>query len=87
MVRHVSYTVHYTHYTRYRWCVMSAPLYLGFDLTDTVLRAKMWPIVGNAEAIAVNQQCKHECIAVVVVSLSPPSSNIGLSTPLGPRLI
>jgi hypothetical protein len=38
------------------WCVISAPLYLGFDLRNRSLLNSMWPIVGNTEAIAVNQQ-------------------------------
>ena len=38
------------------WCVISAPLYLGFDLRNRSLVDAMMPIIGNAEAIAVNQQ-------------------------------
>ena len=37
------------------WCVTSSPLVLGADLrNDTTLDA-IWPIVANAEALAVNQ--------------------------------
>ena len=37
------------------WCITSSPLVLGADLrNDTTLNA-IWPIVANAEAIAVNQ--------------------------------
>jgi len=38
------------------WCVVSAPLVLGLDLTDTANLASVVPIVTNPEAIAVNQQ-------------------------------
>ena len=38
------------------WCVMSSPLMLGFDLLDEAKVEELWPIIGNAEAIAVNQQ-------------------------------
>ena len=37
------------------WCVASAPLVLGHDLTDKAASARANPIVGNANAIAVNQ--------------------------------
>ena len=38
------------------WCVVSAPLILGLDLTDTVTLGSIVPFVTNPEAIAVNQQ-------------------------------
>ena len=38
------------------WCIISAPLYLGFDLRNRTLLEAMWPIIGNIEALAVNQQ-------------------------------
>eukprot|EP00937_MAST-01D_sp_MAST-1D-sp2_P005381 g5381.t1 len=38
------------------WCVISAPLILGLDLTDAAALASIIPIVGNKEAIAVSQQ-------------------------------
>ena len=38
------------------WCVISAPLYLGFDLRNRSLVDSMMPIIGNPEAISVNQQ-------------------------------
>ena len=37
------------------WCVVSAPLILGLDLTDTANLASVIPFLTNAEAIAVNQ--------------------------------
>ena len=38
------------------WVIISAPLYLGFDLRNTSLLQSVWPILGNEEAIAINQQ-------------------------------
>ena len=38
------------------WCIMSSPLILGLDLLSSVQMEQMWPIISNAEAIAVNQQ-------------------------------
>lgn len=37
------------------WCVVSAPLILGLDLSDTPTLASILPFVTNEEAIAVNQ--------------------------------
>eukprot|EP01048_Picozoa_sp_COSAG05_P015498 COSAG05_NODE_1876_length_3913_cov_86.680126_5_plen_169_part_00 len=37
------------------WCVTSAPLVLGFDLTNTTLMDKIYPIVANPRAISINQ--------------------------------
>ena len=37
------------------WCVCSAPLTLGHDVTDDALTRRIWGIVTNREAIAVNQ--------------------------------
>ena len=38
------------------WCVISAPLILGLDLTDRATLESIIPVIGNKEAIAVNQQ-------------------------------
>ena len=38
------------------WCIVSSPLILGFDLLDDALVDTYWPIIGNPEAIAVNQR-------------------------------
>jgi len=38
------------------WVIISAPLILGYDLTDPSLTDKIWPIISNTEAIAINQQ-------------------------------
>ena len=37
------------------WCISSAPLILGYDLTDPAAAGRASPIVGNAAAIGVNQ--------------------------------
>mmetsp|Transcript_11182 Transcript_11182/g.33380 ORF Transcript_11182/g.33380 Transcript_11182/m.33380 type:complete len:439 (+) Transcript_11182:269-1585(+) len=37
------------------WCVVSSPLMLGLDVTDADRLDAVWPILSNAEAIAVNQ--------------------------------
>ena len=38
------------------WCVVSSPLILGLDLTDTAAVDDAWDVVSNPEVIAVNQQ-------------------------------
>ena len=42
-----------THFSA--WCVTSAPLTLGFDLTNETRMAETYPIISNKEAIAINQ--------------------------------
>lgn len=37
------------------WAVVSAPLVLGFDLSNASRLAKAWPTISNAEVIAVSQ--------------------------------
>lgn len=37
------------------WCITSSPLVLGFDLSNTTLMEKNYPILGNRAAIAINQ--------------------------------
>jgi len=37
------------------WCVVSAPLILGFDLNNGATMDRVWPIISNKEAIAINQ--------------------------------
>jgi hypothetical protein len=37
------------------WCISSAPLILGYDLTDPAAAARAGPIVGNEAAIRINQ--------------------------------
>merc|ERR1712050_437295 len=37
------------------WCITSAPLILGFDLTNTTVYDQMYPIITNSMALEVNQ--------------------------------
>eukprot|EP01059_Diplonema_ambulator_P031670 TRINITY_DN588_c0_g3_i1.p1 TRINITY_DN588_c0_g3~~TRINITY_DN588_c0_g3_i1.p1 ORF type:complete len:430 (+),score=134.63 TRINITY_DN588_c0_g3_i1:49-1338(+) len=37
------------------WCIVSAPLILGYDLNDVAMTEHLWPIIGNEDAIRVNQ--------------------------------
>ena len=37
------------------WAVVSAPLVLGFDLSDEAKVAAAWPVISNREAIAISQ--------------------------------
>eukprot|EP00038_Savillea_parva_P011730 m.199659 g.199659 ORF g.199659 m.199659 type:complete len:667 (+) comp20803_c0_seq1:35-2035(+) len=36
------------------WCVISAPLILGADLSNTEIMDRIWPTVTNTEALAIN---------------------------------
>ena len=38
------------------WCVVSSPLVLGYDVTDSSVTEKVWPILSNRQAVQVNQQ-------------------------------
>jgi hypothetical protein len=38
------------------WAIVSSPLIIGMNLSDTDTVATYWPIVSNSEAIAVNQE-------------------------------
>lgn len=38
------------------WCITSSPLILGMDVTNRTALDRIWDIVSNPEAIAVNQQ-------------------------------
>ena len=37
------------------WAIMSSPLVLGFDLTNSILVDRVWPIVTNTEVVVVSQ--------------------------------
>ena len=37
------------------WCIVSAPLILGLDVTDEAEMDSVWDIVSNTEAIAIDQ--------------------------------
>jgi alpha-galactosidase len=39
------------------WCIVSSPLILGLNMSDSANVAAFWPILSNEEAIAVNQEC------------------------------
>ena len=55
------------------WCISSAPLILGFDLTDPAALARAQPIVGNSRAIGINQAWHGS--AGHVLSASPQTFN------------
>lgn len=38
------------------WAIVSAPLYLSFDLRNATRLDRAWPVITNREVIAVNQQ-------------------------------
>jgi alpha-galactosidase len=42
------------------WCIVSSPLILGFDLGNQTLLDSLWPIVANAEALAINSDYAGE---------------------------
>jgi alpha-galactosidase len=57
------------------WAVVSAPLVLGFDLTDSVTVDRVWDIISNKEIIAVNQDWQGDP-GHLVKSFNPsPSQN------------
>ncbi len=37
------------------WVIISAPLILGYDVTNANKTDKIWSIIANTEAIAINQ--------------------------------
>jgi len=37
------------------WVITSSPLILGFDMLDNAKMTRVWPIITNTEAIAINQ--------------------------------
>ena len=37
------------------WAIVSSPLILSFDLTNSTKLAAVWPFISNREAIAINQ--------------------------------
>ena len=42
-----------THFSA--WCIVSSPLMLSFDVTDEDRLDKVWDVISNREAIAINQ--------------------------------
>lgn len=56
------------------WCIVSSPLILGFNLSDRATYQRVWPIISNKEAIAVNQNWAGHP-GMLVRSWNPSSSN------------
>ena len=52
------------------WCIISAPLILGLDLRDDKEVDRVWDIITNKEAIAVNQASDD----------SPPSTSLFINS-------
>ena len=52
------------------WCVVSAPLILGMDLTDTAAVGAVVDVVSNEEAIAINQEWAGHPGGLVASSLA-----------------
>ena len=50
------------------WCVVSSPLVLGHDLSNDDEYDAAWPVVGNAEAIRVNQAYAGDAGRLVAVA-------------------
>ena len=48
-----SYTADEAHFGL--WVVTSSPLILGFDMLSDETMDRVWPIISNVEAIAINQ--------------------------------
>ena len=42
-----------THFSA--WCIVSSPLILGMDLTDSGMLERVWPIITNREVLAINE--------------------------------
>jgi hypothetical protein len=60
------------------WCVTSSPLILGYDLRDDSTTDRIWPLISNTEAIAINQVwVGHPGRQVRVWTPSPSTSNYG----------
>jgi alpha-galactosidase len=68
------------------WCIVSSPLILGLNMSDSANVAAFWPILSNEEAIAVNQECVRASARArqtrvfsptAHLSSSPPSPNAG----------
>ena len=55
------------------WCIISAPLVLGFDLTNSDTMDRVWDIIANPESIAVSQTWAV-CICMDVLTFALKSS-------------
>ena len=70
------------------WSVVSAPLILGFDLTDAHILTRVWDIITNEEAIAVNQAWHGHpgrLVAEKLTATAPPMPRFNDSTPVSMR--
>jgi len=57
------------------WVIVSAPLILGLDLTDTAKVTTIWDIISNQEALAVSQSWYgHPGMLVENITPAPPNS-------------
>ena len=63
------------------WVIMSAPLVLGFDPLDTAKLDRLWPIIANREAIAINQNWAGHP-GTRVMAWTPPGETRIDGTPL-----
>ena len=62
------------------WCIVSAPLVLGLDVSDPDQLSAVWPIITNKAALAINQQWAGHP-GFHVRSFTPPSVNITFLLP------
>ena len=58
------------------WCIISAPLILGFDLLDSAKLEDVWPLLANKEAVAINQRWAGH-----------PGTRVKMWTPVGSQMI
>ena len=56
------------------WCVISAPLILGLDVTNTAQLEPILDIIGNQRALAVNQQWAGHPGMLVENIVPPPQA-------------
>eukprot|EP00456_Euglypha_rotunda_P072685 TRINITY_DN6586_c0_g1_i2.p1 TRINITY_DN6586_c0_g1~~TRINITY_DN6586_c0_g1_i2.p1 ORF type:complete len:534 (-),score=57.64 TRINITY_DN6586_c0_g1_i2:133-1734(-) len=61
------------------WVVVSAPLILGFNLSDQSTMDRVWPIITNTEAITISQTwAGHPGMLVKSWNPNPPNDNLYL---------
>ena len=51
------------------WCITSSPLILGLDLINPATVDKVWDIVSNQEAIAINQARVVMCVCLLLIAV------------------
>jgi alpha-galactosidase len=66
------------------WAIISAPLYLSFDLRDSARMDRSWPLISNAEVLAVNQAWAGHPGRLVKAwtPASPPTQHFAVSADL-----